>query len=235
MAESFILSNMATSTKPVILVLSIGGDGMQDMCDDIDCFSASLNNLSKHADLKRARAAKAALSYLDKNTFSPPNGILITDPGVTQPDSKELLARVVAYARAGGTVVISYCFTGEMSLKHMAGFWKNAWGLPWETSSWHCTNLVLNESASTLRGPVAALQKVYSLKALSLKNVERDHSWYLPVEESVTQSAVFPPKPDNQDETAVAFAPIGQGFVGFTGDVNMEQGTHMVVMRMFGL
>lgn len=226
---------MATPTKPVILVLSIGEKWMQDMCDDPESFGASLNDLLNHADLKRARTAKGALSYLDKNTLSPPDGIIVTDPGVAEPGGKELLARVVAYARAGGTVVISYCFSSNIRLDHMTGFWKNAWGLPWETASYHRTNLTLNESASTLRGQVAALKKVYSQKALSLKNVERGHSWYLPTKDSVTQSMVFPPKPVDQDETAVAFAPIGQGCVGYTGDVNMEPGTHMVVMRMFGL
>lgn len=205
------------------------------MCDDPYSFGASLNNLLNHVDLKRARTAKGALSYLDKNASSPPDGILITDPGVAEPESKELLDRVVAYARAGGTVVISYCFSSNMRLDHMTGFWKDAWGLPWKTASYHRTELMLNESASTLRGQVAALQKVYSQKALSLKNVDRDHSWYMPMRDSVTQSTVFPPRPVDQDETAVAFAPIDQGFVGYTGDVNMEQGTHMAVMRMFGL
>lgn len=226
---------MATATKPVILVLSIGEKWMQDMCDDPCSFGASINDLLNDADLKRARTAKAALSYLDKNSSSPPDGILVTDPGIAQPGSKELLDRVVAYARAGGTVVMSYCFSSNLRMDDMRAFWKHTWSLPWEPASYHRTNLALNESASTLRGQVSALQKVYSQKALSLKNVERDHSWYLPMKDSVTQSAVFSPTPVNQDETAVAFAPIGQGCVGYTGDVNMEQGTHMVVMRMFGL
>lgn len=208
---------------------------MQDMCDDSESFGAGLDDLLNYADLKRARTAKGALNYLDKSCSSPPDGILVTDPGVAKPDSKQLLDRVVAYARAGGTVVMSYCFSSNMRMDDMADFWKSAWGLPWEPASYHRTHLALNESASTLRGQVAVLKKMYSQKALSLMNVEREHSWYLPMENSVTQSMVFAPEPVDQDEAAVAFAPAGQGRVGYTGDVNMELGTRMVVMRMFGL
>ncbi|KAI3396592.1 hypothetical protein diail_12043 [Diaporthe ilicicola] len=225
---------MATSPKPVILVLSIGEKWMQDMCDDPTSFGAGLNDLLKHSGLKRARTARGALTYLENNT--PPNGILVTDPGVAQPAAKELLDRVVAYARAGGTVVMSYCFSSNMRMDDMTDFWKQGWDLPWEPASYHRTDLTLNESASTLQGhQVAGLQKVYSQKALCLKNVQREHCWYLPTEDSRTQSAVFPPGRVNQNETAVAFASIGQGRVGYTGDVNMEDGTHMVVKSMFGL
>lgn len=208
---------------------------MQDMCDDPTSFGAGLNDLLQHADLKRARTAGAALSYLDKNAASPPDGILVTDPGVAQPANRALLARVVAYARAGGTVVMSYCFSRNMRMDDMAAFWERAWVLPWEPGSYHRTDLTLNESAATLKGQVAALEKVYSQKALSLKNVRREHSWYLPTEDSLTQSMVFPPEPVNQNETAAALAPFGQGMVDYTGDVNMEVGTRKVVMRMFGL
>ncbi|POS79368.1 hypothetical protein DHEL01_v202253 [Diaporthe helianthi] len=228
---------MATSRKPVILVLSIGDAWMQDMCDDPTSFGAGLVDLLSHADLKRARTAKGALKYLDKNTTSPPDGILVTDPGVAKPAAKELLDRVVAYAQAGGTVVLSYCFSSNIRMDDMTDFWKQAWNLPWEPGAYHRTNLTLNESASTLQGQqqVAELQKVYSQKAVCLKNVQREHSWYLPTEDSRIQSAVFPPDRVAQHQTAVAFAPIGQGRVGYTGDVNMEDGTHMVVKRMFGL
>lgn len=205
------------------------------MCDDPTSFGAGLNDLLQHADLKRARTANAALSYLNKNASAPPDGILVTDPGVAQPGNKALLDRLVAYARAGGTVVMSYCFSSNMRMNNLENFWKQAWGLPWEPGSYHRTNLTLNESASTLKGQMAALQKTYSQKALFLYKVQREHSWYLPTEDSFTQSWVFAPELVNQDETAAAFAPLGQGMVGYTGDVNMEVGTQKVVMRMFGL
>lgn len=119
---------MATSTKPVILILSIDEKWMQDMCEENGTFGAGLNALLQHADLKRARTAKGALSYLDKNTA--PDGILVTDPGVARPGNETLLDRVVAYARAGGTVVMSYCFSSNIRMDDMADFWGTAWGLP---------------------------------------------------------------------------------------------------------
>lgn len=207
------------------------------MCDDPTSFGTGLTDLLKHAELKRARTAEAALTWLDNNTASPPDGILVTDPGVAKPAAKRLLDRVVAYVRAGGgTVVFSYAFSSNIRMDDMKDFWDKAWDLPWEPASYHRTNLALNDSASTLQGhQVAALQKVYSQKALCLKNVQREHCWYLPMDDSRVQSMVFPPDRVNQNETAVVFAPVGQGRVGYTGDVNMEDGTHMVVKSMFGL
>lgn len=233
--KSSPLSKMAPPNKPVILVISIGEKWMKDKCDDKRGFGGILDNLSEHADLKRTRTAGEALSYLIRNAASPPDGILVTDPGVAQAGHEALLNRLVAYARAGGTVVMSYCFSKAIRRNQMREFWARAWGLPWESGSYHRTDLALNRSASTLRGQAAALQDAYSQRAEFLKNVPREHSWYVPTEASVTQSIMSAPKPVDQDETAVAFAPFGQGRVGYTGDVNMELGTQLVLMRMFGL
>jgi hypothetical protein len=172
---------MATSWKPVILVLSIGEKWMQDLCDDRRNFNGSLNELLKHAVLIPARTAADALKYLSKNF---PEGILVTDPGLAQPGNKELLDAVVAFARASGTVVMSYCFSSHLRMDVMKDFWKNAWGLPWEPGSILRGSFALNTSASTLRGKVALLHELYRQQALSLVNVEREHTWYLPMDNS---------------------------------------------------
>lgn len=209
---------MATSTRPIILFLSIGEKWMQDMCNHRTSFSGSLDDIQKQADLVLVDTAEIALDYLDQNIAHPPDGILVTDPGLAQPGSKKLLDRVVAYARAGGTVVMSYYFSSHLRMDVMRDFWK-AWDLPWEPASFLRACFVLNKSTSTLRGNVAALHELYRQKALSLMNVEREHSWYLPTDNAVTESIAFPP--EYQNETVVAFAPVGQGHVGYTGDVDM--------------
>jgi hypothetical protein len=226
---------MASNTKPIILVLALGEKWMQDMCDDPTSFGAGLNLLSEFADLKRARTLRGALRHLDSNAASPPHGILVTDPGIAKRDNQELLDRVAAYARGGGTVIMSYCFSSNIRQDDMMSFWQLGWNLPWEPASYHRTVLRLNDRASTLRGQVTQLDGEYSQKALHLAGVNRDHCWYLPTEESRTQSLVFPPEEVDQRQTAVALAPVGSGLVGYTGDVNMEDGTQMVVVRMFGL
>jgi hypothetical protein len=117
----------------------------------------------------------------------------------------------VEYAHGGGTVVMSYCFSSNMYLDDMEEFWSKAWGLPWEPASYHRTYHTLNQSSTTLKGQVEALLNMYSQKALSLKNVKHEHSWYLPTDDSVTQSAVFAPERVSRTETAVAFAPCWPG------------------------
>ncbi|KAH8784906.1 hypothetical protein F5883DRAFT_672119 [Diaporthe sp. PMI_573] len=219
---------MATSWKPVILVISIGEKWMQDLCDDRRNFNGSLNELLKHAILIPVRTAADALKYLSKNF---PEGILVTDPGLAQPGNKELLDAVVAFARASGTVVMSYCFSSHLRMDVMKDFWKNAWGLPWEPGSILRGSFALNTSASTLRGKVVLMHELYRQQALSLVNVEREHTWFLAMDNSNTDSVVL--SPEHQNEAVVAFAPVGIGRVGYTGDLNMETGTHQAVMRMF--
>ena len=55
---------------------------------------------------------------------------------------------------------------------------------------------------------------------------------YRPCLDSVTQSRVFPPEPVDPSETAVALTKIGEGWLGYVGDVNNEQGSQDVILAM---
>lgn len=232
---------MATAAaKPIILMVSVGDQWMRDILEestDLPSFSPGIDKLLQVARLKRARTAAAALKYLDDNIDTPPRGILVTDPAVAWPENKALLQRIVSYVReGGGTAVLSYCFSTKISMDGLEKFWRAAWGLPWAPGSYHRTDHVLNRSAAAALIPTtstAELQEQYSQKALHLKNVPREHSLYLPTADSRTQSRVYAPNSVDQSETPVAFAPLGRGRVGYTGDVNMEVGTQLVVVRMF--
>ncbi|KAK8047907.1 hypothetical protein PG996_015971 [Apiospora saccharicola] len=71
---------------------------------------------------------------------------------------------------------------------------------------------------------------------LHLDGVSRENCWYLPTNDSHVESMVFPPdRIANQAQTPVAFSRVGDGYVGYTGDVNQESGTSMVLLRMFNL
>ena len=82
---------------------------------------------------------------------------------------------------------------------------------------------------------MSSLPNSYSQKAVYLANVASDDSVYRPSSDSLTQSAVFPPGPSNPNQTAVAFTKIGEGWLGYLGDVNNEQGSQAVIHSMLEL
>lgn len=82
---------------------------------------------------------------------------------------------------------------------------------------------------------MSSLPTRYSQKAVFLAHVASDDSVYRPSSDSVTQSRVFTPEPANQNEVAVAFTKVGEGWLGYIGDVNNEQGSQAVIHSMLEL
>jgi hypothetical protein len=83
--------------------------------------------------------------------------------------------------------------------------------------------------------PMSSLPNRYSQKAVFLAHVASDDSVYLPSSDSVIQSRVFLPEPSNPNEAAVAFTRVGEGWLGYIGDVNNEQGSQAVIHSMLEL
>lgn len=80
-----------------------------------------------------------------------------------------------------------------------------------------------------------AIHFSYSLKAVFLKSVEPSAAVYLPTDESRTESHVFPPERVDTKQTPVAFTRYGEGWLGYVGDVNTEEGSDEVILAMCGL
>jgi len=79
------------------------------------------------------------------------------------------------------------------------------------------------------------LEPSYSQKAVFLKGVDRNSSWYNPTSDSTTQSMVFAPESVDTTTCPVAMASVGAGKLGYVGDVNGEHGSTLVVLAMSGL
>ncbi|KAL2009314.1 hypothetical protein VTN00DRAFT_7508 [Thermoascus crustaceus] len=92
------------------------------------------------------------------------------------------------------------------------------------------TTAPLSTSTSKLH-----LHGAYSQKAVHLKNVEPTAALYLPLRDSTTESHVFPRCAGDREQTPVAFTAFDQGWVGYVGDVNTEEGSDEVILAMCGL
>jgi hypothetical protein len=113
-------------------------------------------------------------------------------------------------------------------------FFKNVLQLPWTSGDYHRTDFTLVPNSRLAAVP--GLERVFSMKAVHIKNVAPEDVIYTPAEGAQLQSHVFAPMPvDKSSGVGVAFAPFGNGFVGYLGDVNTETGGFKVVLAMSGL
>lgn len=120
-------------------------------------------------------------------------------------------------------------------LDHIEPFFATA-GLPWEPGTGIETTVAVNEGAV---GPALAarLPRRYSLLAGFLKGVAPYDVWYRTDEHSVNESSrVSPPaRVYLEGETPVALTRIGNGKLGYIGDIDWEDASSYVVCAMCGL
>lgn len=215
--------------KPTVFILSL--DKEQDyegLFDDIYVDLISLLDARYH--IQRARSLSEAQSYLNEHQ---PVAILLPDPAITLEQNSAVLGQVRNHVQTGGLAIFSCSFSSFITPPAMDKFWKTSWDLDWKFGAYHRTDVHLNGNVPELS--TSSLPNEYSQKAVFLANVASDDSLYLPSADSVTQSRVFAPRPVNQNEVAVAFTKVGEGWLGYIGDVNNEQGSQAVILSMLEL
>ncbi|KAJ7155565.1 hypothetical protein C8R43DRAFT_949788 [Mycena crocata] len=77
----------------------------------------------------------------------------------------------------------------------------------------------------------------YSIKSMSLIRVPAHQAVYNPLSTSLIESHVFEADefPVDPAETPCAYAPVGQGYFGYVGDVNNEEGSTKTILAMIHL
>lgn len=216
------------SEKPEILFLSLA---FRSFLDEI--YSSLIDDLDRHAHLKRAKAAGGAIRYLEANN---PKAILVTDEGLTKAKNRPVLDKVVSYLLNGGLVIIGLHFPSFTAMDVFDKFFGKAFGLPWVHGDYHRTDFQFNPS-STLPPNVASasLPAPFSMKVLHVKNARPEEKIFIPVPEAMTQSHVFPPSYVDQTQAAVVGAKVRDGYMAYIGDVNGEQGSNKVILSLCGL
>lgn len=163
-----------------------------------------------------------------------PSAILITDEALTKNKYSRIWGAVLQCVRQGSTAVFMGQFASFVRPDDMKPFFSKA-GLSLGRGSYTRTTLMLNQAATG--GELArVLPKSYSQKALFVDNVASSDAWYTTDDNSVVESNVFGPTPVNTGgETPVAMARVGEGRLGYVGDVNAEVETDDVILAMCGL
>ncbi|KAH0594997.1 hypothetical protein MHUMG1_07295 [Metarhizium humberi] len=216
-----------TSKTARVLAISLHNQPWFD-----DMYAPLLTALKSKADFQRAENSTSAIEFLSQRPE--PSAILITDEALTLRDNISVWEAVLAYVRRGGTAIIMGLFPSFVKPDSVKPFFSRA-GLDWGVGSYHRTTLALNLSAVGVANTQTLPQR-YSQKAVFVNNVAAEEMWYKTDDGSKVQSRVFPPTSAKvAGETAVALAKVGEGKLGYVGDVNAEDGSNSVVLAMCGL
>ncbi|KAL1745724.1 hypothetical protein HDZ31DRAFT_73329 [Schizophyllum fasciatum] len=191
-----------------------------------------------HSHLLKALQSKIAVKQVNsknqvRDLLASPDivGVLVVDAGVARRRNISVAKDLAAYAKRGGAVVIGGQFSNHISPPDMKSLMQK-FGLSWTMGDYHRTTHARNpDNAIVQRNP--SLPRSYSMKAVHIAGAERSAALYGPTENSKLESLVFAPsKIDNLVEYPVVQARVGDGYLGFIGDVNGETESTAPVMAM---
>ncbi|KAH7010666.1 uncharacterized protein B0I36DRAFT_257578, partial [Microdochium trichocladiopsis] len=220
-------STMTTNT-PEILLLSLLVQSQRASIEQSHEFL--LHSLASSSNVSWASTVHEALEHLDHE--APPQGILVANPAIVHPKYDEVSTKLVAYVRKGGIVIHGGFFSADIRPDDLERYMQAKWALPWRAGSYYRTTLYLNEEA--LPRTTTGLLSSYSQKAVFLEDVDPSMAWYAISDRSVVES-LAPGSEINLLDTPVAFARFEDGWIGYLGDVDGEEGTVAVILKMFGL
>ena len=221
------LATPSNASSPQVLLISF------DYADSFNRIHAHfLAALRSRADVIQAQTSDTALQTLSRPKLA---AVYVTDPGIVERKHAKVLTKLIEYVKSGGTLVVGGSFSTFVRPTDNDAFFKKAFGLNWKMGSYHRTTFSLNlaRPERLLRGP--SLAPSYSMKTVHLKGISRDSVVYGPTAESRTQSMVFAPSAVDLDEAPVVYTQVGQGYLGYIGDVNGEKASTNVILSMLGL
>ncbi|KAF8535384.1 hypothetical protein BDD12DRAFT_855523 [Trichophaea hybrida] len=216
------------ASRPNILAISLD---FEDMVKEI---SVDLwSTLKSCANVVTASSAEQATELLGSLHLQ---AVLLTDAAVAKGTKYENVCNLLStYVQNGGIVIMCCIFSNFIGPDEFDNWLRQRWGLNWLFSDYHRTTFYLNPAGENLSHK-PGLPNSYSMKAVSLKGVEERSKIYHPTGASNTQSLVFSSQPvKDLSQAAVAYQKVGNGWLGYVGDVNSEKESTAVVMAMCGL
>jgi hypothetical protein len=189
-----------------------------------------------------------ALQYLTDTNLK---GVFVGDEGIIKSENSKVLSSLIRWVNDGGIAVTGSVFASFISWDNLDRFFEK-WGLPWKMGSYLGTTFVLNSSIHQLSSQSASLMASYSMKAVHIKGVEAEDVLYAPTidedtdEDDIDEVSplprgpsrpyVFPPStPVDLLNVPIAYTRVGNGFLGYVGDVNAEEGSTSVILAMLRL
>ena len=219
-------SSEPAGAKPVIVVLTLDKPEFFN-----DMYEGFIRLLKTKAEFRQANTPEEARAAF--NSHPKPAAILSADESLTVSTRISLVHDALSYVRSGGVLVFMGLFSSFTRPPNIKTLFSR-FDLPWESGSYHRSTFKLNREMTHFEK--SGLAASYSQKALHLANVTYDDAVYLPGDESVIESNVFGPRRvTDRTETPAAFTKVGEGKIGYVGDVNNEDETTPMILGMCGL
>ncbi|KAF8643577.1 hypothetical protein AX16_008965 [Volvariella volvacea WC 439] len=203
--------------------------------EDLRIFNDVFDDLSSTLPSK-VRVETAQTSAQAMNLLSSPGlaGVVVGDAGVARRKANAVLMKLVEYAKAGGKVVFGGCFSSFAKKDEMNTVFRK-FDVSWKIGSYHRTTFVRNPQNLTVKDN-RSLDEQLSMKAVHVASIIPADALYVPTEDSYLESLVFAPEPiTNLNEAPSVGRKVGDGYLGFVGDVNGETGSTKIVLAMLGL
>ncbi|KAF7359113.1 RNA polymerase II-associated protein 3 [Mycena sanguinolenta] len=194
-----------------------------------------LSGLREVIDVTRVKSKSKAFKLLSSEDVA---GIFITDAGITEPHNANLLAKIVAYVRGGGTVVIGGSFQllegnkkVDIAPAKLETFFHKGWGLPWKMGSQHPRETFTLNRNTAIKSLIP-LPGSINLKGVHLK-VRADKALYLRPGHSHLDSANF--RASDLVETPAVVTEFGEGRLCFLTGSGAQEANIEVLLAMFGI
>ncbi|KAF8451404.1 hypothetical protein BGX38DRAFT_1183205 [Terfezia claveryi] len=203
---------MASSrTLPTVLVLAL-----DEMTENMP-----IDFLRNKADVTFVTTEVEASEYLQTQRFT---AVLVADPIIVE-ESPTLRRQVTTFAKTGGRVILGYFFSSLVRFTDFDKYMQTEWDLPWRYAAYSRDDFQLNRQGVNLcREP--GLPTSYSMKAGRINFVEPASKIYYPYYEGEQHPG--------STQAGIAFTRIGDGWLGYIGDVNHEENTCNVILAMIG-
>jgi hypothetical protein len=220
---------MVASTPTTILLLSLDKESHFGKI-----YGSFVRKLEDQAYVKHVTTHEQATPAILGN----PTAIIVTDPTLANKANKftkVTLDVLKWYTKNGGRLIFACLFSSFVNRQNMASFWKENFGKNWAAGSYHRTVNFVNYQLEKSMKLTRQLPAQYSQKAVNLQNVAQDEALYSPNDQSETQSDASSSRPVGPSEAPTVWAKHHEGWLGFIGDVNHEQGSQAVIIAMCGL
>lgn len=141
---------------------------------------------------------------------------------------------LVAYAKSGGVVVFGCQSSNHVTPPNLDWYFENVWSLPWRFGNYARFQFQPNPNASSING--MSVPSDYNAKSVQLNNVDESAVVYWQDGEMYSLTGMLP-TPENQGRKSgpVVWQKYGEGWVGWTGDVNNEEETGQITRMMCGI
>lgn len=200
---------------PSVLVISFGKDPSYD-----DVTKHLFEGLKSKAPVYEATTPAEFIFFIARVKLT---AIIVTEGNFAQPVFSDIRKKVADYAKEGAIVVFCGCFSSTLDARPLHDMWLSDWNLDWKMGDEYRATFRLNPSRNQKLQTVTSMPSLCSMNALHLVGVP-------------SEAMVYIRTPDwDMSQSPVAFTPIGEGYVGYVGDIDGEEQSTAVVLGMCGL